>query len=545
MKGRTEGSERLLRETNLSNTEKIIKESESFNKKTKKVNSFHTILSIWNAMIGSSTVALPYNVYCSGIIPSIILNIIYGLIFFYTCKIYADFGEKDTDFSITIEKYFSKKIGPKFAKFGKNTQILFISLITLGGVLIYFLIMSQNLFPIVCLILNKIGFDFDAKDSTPAFGRFSIIYLSIILCFALFPLIMKKDIGFLVKISSFGIYFISILLIFVIYTGISSLFNTEFYFDYIKNKKDSNERYLKLFGENPLLLAGTLSMGYFCHNTVLTILKSNKNQYNNVRDLGFGYILVGLTYTMCGMLGYIGFTGKKFDTEFKDNWFMFFDYDDYYILFFRLLNVFQLITVFPIYSYVVRSQLFNFIYGKEYPSKRLVFIYGIIIILLCLSVVYFFHNYLAKLLSVIGATTSLILIYTFPPIIKMINYYLNLENQNIKGQRIDDKNIKEIKEEKEEEEKELKEGKELKEEKELNEEKELKKEKELKEEKEEKKMNKQNIRINEDIAKGKYIIFGFKDILYFIGEISLMLVGIATVVFTYMPINFFNITVKD
>ena len=121
--GRTEGSEKLLRETNLSNTEKIIKDS--FKEKTKKVNSFNTILSIWNAMIGSSTVALPYNVYCSGIIPSIILNIIYGLICFYTCKIYADFGYKDTDFSITIENYFSKKIGPKFAKFGKNTQIFY------------------------------------------------------------------------------------------------------------------------------------------------------------------------------------------------------------------------------------------------------------------------------------------------------------------------------------------------------------------------------------------------------------------------------------
>ena len=115
-------SEELLRETNLSETEEIIKKSESQDKEPKKVNSFHTILSIWNTCIGSSTVALPYNVYYSGIIPAVILNIIYGFICFYTCKVYADFGEKEPDFSITIEKYFSKIFGPIFAKLGKNIQ---------------------------------------------------------------------------------------------------------------------------------------------------------------------------------------------------------------------------------------------------------------------------------------------------------------------------------------------------------------------------------------------------------------------------------------
>ena len=555
--GQTEASEKLLRETNLSNTEKIIKEkeneSESINKEQKKVNSFITILSIWNSMLGSSTVALPYNVYNSGIIPAIVLAIIYGLICFYTCKIYIDFGVKEPDFSITIEKYFTEKFGPKIGKFGKNTQILFCTLITLGVAFIYFLIMSQNLYPIACLILNKIGYDFDAKDLTPAFGRFSIIYLSIILCFILFPLSIKKDIGFIVNLSSFGIYFVSILIIFVIYTGISSLINTEFHFDYINNKNDSDKRYLKWFGENPALLAGTLSLGYFCHTTILPVLKSNKNQKNNIRDLSLGYFLVGLTFSSSGIFGYIGFSGKKFETDFKDNWFMFFDYDDYFILFFRLLNVFQLTSVFPILVYVVRFQLFNFIYGKEYPSKKHVIIYGISVMIISLIVVYFCYNFLGKLLGILGATTSLILIYTFPPIIKMISYYMKLENNNINGEKIGDNKNKEIKEEPEEEEE--KENKEEVEE-EMN---------------EEKKRNKTDVSINEDIAnsetddnnekeetdetdknekkdnnnKGKYIKLGFKDILYFIGQSIFVLIGIATVVFIFVPINFFNISLKD
>lgn len=469
----------------------------------RKVNSFSTILSIWNTMIGSSTVSLPYNVYNSGIIPAIFLSAIYGLICFYTCKVYIDLGSKHPDFAITIEKYFKKVLGDKVAKIGKFIQILFCILITLGGLLIYFLIINQNLYPISCLILNKMGLDIDGLNIEPAFNRFSIFYLGIILCIALFPLTIKKDIGFLVKFSSYGIYFISLLIIFVIGNGIASLINTSFSCDYIKNKPNSEKRHLKLFGENPALFAGTLSLGYFCHTAVLPILKSNKNQEHNTRDLFLGYCFVCLTFSLSGILGYIGFSGKEFDIDFKDNWFRFFDYDNYYILFFRLLNVIQLISVFPILVYVVRLQIFNSVYDNDYPSKKLVTIYGCSIMVICLLVLYFCYNFLGDLLGIIGATTSFFLIYTFPPVVKMLNRYLE-----IIGDKIDDE---------EEEENKCIVGDEIGGE----------DEKILK-------------RIKREYNKANY-----KDILYFIGQGLFILVGIATVVFQFIQINFFGITLED
>ena len=39
---------------------------------------------------------------------------------------------------------------------------------------------------------------------------------------------------------------------------------------------------------------------------------------------------------------------------------MFFESDNYLILVFRVLNVFQLITAFPILIYIVRFQIFTF-----------------------------------------------------------------------------------------------------------------------------------------------------------------------------------------
>ena len=504
--GKTVSSEKLIiRDTGLTTINKEInmkiKEGE---KKPKKVNSFITILSIWNSMIGSSTVSLSYNVYYCGIIPAFLLSIIYGLICFYTCKIYVDFGTSESDFSITVEKYFKKKFGDKISKVGKNIQILFSMLIALGAGLIYFLIISQNLYPIACLILNKLfGLEIDAKDLTPGFSRFSSFYLGILLSFVLFSLIVKKDIDFIVKLSSYGIYFISILIFFVLYTGISSIINTKFDFDYITNKLNSDKRHLKLFGENPALFAGTLSMAYFSHTTVLPVLKSNKNQKNNIRDLSLGYYFACFTFSFSGILGYIGFSGKNFDIEFKDNWFLFFDYDNYLVLLLRLLNVFQLITVFPIIIYVVRFQIFNYFYGNDYPGRTHIIIFGSIIIFLCLIVLYFCYNFLGKLIGFIGATTSLVLIYGFPPIIKMIDYYFKL-NEDKNDENIHDNE----------------------------------KEKKLAQNIENE--NENDNKISEENKKNKFLIA-----LFFIGQSLIIVVGIATVIFQFIPINFFNINLEE
>ena len=116
----------LLRDTELSNKENLFFEEKSDDKPTKKVNSLGTVLSIGNSMIGSSIVTLPYNVYQTGIIPAIVLNIIYGLISFYTCKIYVYLSSINSDFSLTIEKYFNKVFGKRISKNRKNYPNIFL-----------------------------------------------------------------------------------------------------------------------------------------------------------------------------------------------------------------------------------------------------------------------------------------------------------------------------------------------------------------------------------------------------------------------------------
>ena len=531
----------FLKNINPTNNQGNGNEDQIEEEESKKVNSFITILSIWSSMIGSSTVSIPNNIYLSGIIPGFALCIIYGFLCFYTCKIYVDFGVKEPDFSITIEKYFNKMFGPKIAKIAKNIQVLFCCLVTTGGFLIYFLIMSQNLYSISCLILNKIGLEVDAKDLTPEFSRFSFIYLGIILALILFPLTVKKDLSFLIRLSSFGVYFVSILILYMIYIGISSIINTDFHFDYIKNKEDSKERYLSFFGENIGSLCGALSLGYFCHTSILPTLKNNKNQNNNIRDLIFGYIFSGITFGLTGIIGYIGFSGKDFDVDFKKNWFLFFEYDNYYVLFLRLLNVFQIGVVFPILVYVVRFQIFNYFYGNDYPSKKIIFIYGITSLILCLLIVYFCYDILTELIGVIGATTSLILIYTFPPIIKILSYIMKKKNVYLeieKFKRVNvDENIKKKKGNEDKEKEESEETEESNKKEENNEKENLVKDEERKEREEREE--------REEKEEKSIVKYTFKDFLYIIGHICFIIIGIMTVIVQFIPINIFNVTYRN
>jgi hypothetical protein len=117
---------------------------------------------------------------------------------------------------------------------------------------------------------------------------------------------------FLAKFNSYGIYFVSVLLIFVIYQGIATLATDKFHFEYKENIEGSKDRNLFLFGENIGILTGTLSLGLFCHSVILNLLKSNKIQENNQRDLFWGYFCVTMTYIIIGIMGYIGFSGSDF-----------------------------------------------------------------------------------------------------------------------------------------------------------------------------------------------------------------------------------------
>ncbi len=399
----------------------------------KKRGSIQVVFSLWNTMIGSSIVSIPFNVYRAGIIPTVVVGLIYGYICYYTCSIVVRLSGKEEEFGNVVFCYFNLAFGKKMAKVGKALQITFNLMINIGATFIYFLIINQNLYPCLCLFLRIFKIELNEQDLEPYFNKFSLIYCALIASLLVFPLLILKDMSFLSKFNSKGFLFVSPLLIYVIYIGFKTIFTNSLHFKYEVNTKDGNDRNLFLFGEEPGIIAGTLSLGLFCHSVVLNLLKDTKNPENNQRDLFWGYLCVTLTYIIIGIMGYIGFSGSGFDPEFKDNWFQFYKSDNYFILALRILNVIQLISIFPILFFSVRKQLFSSFFPSFLNSTLPIIIFTIILLLLCLVVLYFCYNILGKLISIIGATTALVLIYTISPITNMIYYYmrhLNIQEKN-------------------------------------------------------------------------------------------------------------------
>ena len=355
----------LIRESNvkmeriIDNTlEKIENLKEGEESGTKKLSSIQIVFSVWNTMI-----------YYTGIIPTILIGFLYGFICYLNCSVVVRLGGKEEEFFKVVYNYFFYGFGPRAAKVGIILQITFNLMINIGATFIYFLIINQNLYPCICLFLKLFNLDIDGEDITPYFDKFSLFYCALLVSLIVFPLTILKEMHILAKFNSFGIYFVSALLIFVIYTGIRTLCTDTFHFEYKENIEGSKDRNLFLFGTNPGIITGTFSIGMFCHSVILPLMKNNKKPENNQRDLFFGYVCVTLTYIIIGIMGYIGFSGSDYSSEFKQNWFIFFKSDNYFILVLRILNVVQLTSIFQILFFVVRKQLFETFFQPDYKSK--------------------------------------------------------------------------------------------------------------------------------------------------------------------------------
>ena len=482
----------IMRDQTVNKIENLIKEQPDSEKK--KNSSLQTVFSIWNTMIGSTMVSIPFNVYYAGILPTIFLGLLYGFVCYLTCAVIIRLGGKEDDFAVIVYNYLSYAFGQKTAKVGKIIQIIFNLAINTGATFIYFLIINQNLYPCICLLLKAFNIEINALDLEPRFDRFSLFYCALIVTAIEFPLTILRELRFLSKFNSYGIFFVSALLVFVIYTGIRTMAIDSFSFEYKENVDGSKLRYLYLFGESPGLLTGTLSLGLFCHSVILQLVKNNRKQENNQRDLFIGYICVTLTYITIGIFGYIGFSGSEYKSEFQGNWFLFFESDNYLILALRILNVIQLSSIFPILFFAVRTQLMQNFLNKYYtsPSRVPIIIFSVSMLLLCIIILYFCYGILPNLIGFVGAGTALILVYTIAPLINMINYYIRHQPRE---------EVEKIKEEKE----------------------------------------KFNIVINEDTIEP---LVPWKAFIFYMSMMLIIILGIITFILQCHPINFFGITIE-
>jgi hypothetical protein len=107
-----------------------------------------------------------------------------------------------------------------------------------------------------------------------------------------------------------GVFFIFMIIIFIFGVGIYSMTTTHYVF--VESEVGPDNQLIKLVNSNFGPLMGILGGGYYLHNITLPIIRNAKNPEKNARDVFIGYLLVFLSYALCGMIGYFGFAGTYF-----------------------------------------------------------------------------------------------------------------------------------------------------------------------------------------------------------------------------------------
>uniref|UniRef100_A0A8C9ZAE7 Neutral amino acid transporter 9 n=1 Tax=Sander lucioperca TaxID=283035 RepID=A0A8C9ZAE7_SANLU len=326
--------------------------------------SIITIFAIWNTMMGTSILSIPWGIKQAGFTLGILILIFTGLLMLYCCYIVLKSPKAITDMD-TSDWEFPDVCSFYFGKFGKWSSLFFSMVSLIGAMVVYWVLMSNFLYNTGQFIYSTI----------------SVVYLIVLVT---------------IKAVHLG-------------------FHLEFHWF------DTARLYVPEFRLLFPQFTGVLTLAFFIHNCIVTLMKNNKHQENNVRDLSVAYLLVGLTYLYVGVLIFAAFPSPPLSKDciepnFLDN----FPTSDVLVFVARAFLLFQMITVYPLLGYLVRVQMMGQIFGNHYPSFLHVLVLNILIVGAGVLMAKFYPN-IGSIIRFSGATCGLALVFVFPALIHMIS----------------------------------------------------------------------------------------------------------------------------
>ncbi|XP_053154247.1 sodium-coupled neutral amino acid transporter 9 isoform X3 [Hemicordylus capensis] len=414
-----------------------------------KNSSIVTIFMIWNTMMGTSILSIPWGIKQAGFTAGISIILLMGLLTLYCCvrvvksRTMISLADTSTWEFPDVCKYY-------FGPFGQWSSLLFSMVSLIGAMVVYWVLMSNFLFNTGKFIYNyvhnvnvtdivpgtngsyRVICPSDASQEVP--GNETLIFFStsdggfevferwwsksntvpFYLIAILLPLLSFKSPSFFAKFNMLGTVSIVYLVILVAVKTAHLGFNLEFHWF----EKDTYfvPEFRNLFPQ----LTGVLTLAFFIHNCVITMLKNNKNQENNVRDLSIAFFLVCLTYLYVGVLIFAAFPSPPLSKEcieqnFLDN----FPSNDILAFLARIFLLFQMVTVYPLLCYLARVQLLGHLFGDIYPSLFHVLVLNLAVVGIGVVMARFYPN-IGGIIRYSGATCGLAFVFVYPSLIYMI-----------------------------------------------------------------------------------------------------------------------------
>nr|XP_054108224.1 neutral amino acid transporter 9 isoform X4 [Callithrix jacchus] len=300
-----------------------------------KNTSLVTIFMIWNTMMGTSILSIPWGIKQAGFTTGMCVIILMGLLTLYCCYRVVKSRTMISSLDTTTWEY-PDVCRHYFGSFGQWSSLLFSLVSLIGAMIVYWVLMSNFLFNTGKFIFNFIHHINDTdtilnpNNSNPVIcpsagsgghpDNSSMIFYAndtgaqqfekwwdksrtvpFYLVGLLLPLLNFKSPSFFSKFNILGTVSVLYLIFLVTFKAVRLGFHLEFHW-FIPTEFFVPEIRLQ-FPQ----LTGVLTLAFFIHNCIITLLKNNKKQENNVRDLCIAYMLVTLTYLYIGVLVFASF----------------------------------------------------------------------------------------------------------------------------------------------------------------------------------------------------------------------------------------------
>eukprot|EP00047_Mylnosiga_fluctuans_P024926 m.176149 g.176149 ORF g.176149 m.176149 type:complete len:529 (+) comp9957_c1_seq2:2131-3717(+) len=391
-------------------------------------SSLITILSLWNTMMGTSVLAMPWALNQAGFSLGICLMLGMATLACFTCVIVIRSGEggrlngEDVEFADVCRYYLGQR--------AYYIAIVFAIATFVGASIVYWVLMSSFLYNTINYFHDPsaqeghsvIFHNATSNATIPSFTTkwdevWTPTTAPIFLALLVFPLINFKSLTFFTKFNALGVVSIMYIILFVVSNAFIYADDSGSPVGGVHLSKDLN---VVEFKGSFVMLTGVLSLSYFIHNGALSIMRNQRFPANNIRDLVAAYGLVCVTYLIVGLCFYVSFKGNKDDI--RSNLLENFNKNNSnfaWALVAQLCLLFQMITVYPLLQYIVRFQVMTtFFGGTPWPSLYHVLGQNVIQTIICILVAIFFPK-IGDILRYTGAGCGLAYVFALPALVQL------------------------------------------------------------------------------------------------------------------------------
>lgn len=357
------------------------------NGEQKYQSSVVTVFSIWNTMLGTGLLALPWGFANSGVATGVAVVLVLAAISWYTAYLVLKNGKND--FKDVCEKYMGRT--------GKMLAVLGSCVTFFGVSIVYAILLSSNLSAVVQGIVARASDS--SEGSTPWF--LSDSFFCVVTAAVILPLSSITEMDAIVKLNSFGFVLVLYVISFIFVTsGVN--------FDV------HAEREL-LFSPNFVYLAGVLALGFFIHNYVLTVARRTDPK-TTLRDVSLGFAGGTASYLAIGVVGYIAFGNSILAHQ---NFLDVVSDTDVYGMTGRAAVVLQMLTLYPLIVGLLREQVAGLIFKEQRYGWRFALTFSTILVAVG-TLFGIYYPEIGDVIRITGALCGFIYIFFLPLAVQTI-----------------------------------------------------------------------------------------------------------------------------